>query len=512
MATSELKTRAMAWLPSSPATLLLLDEISDASGVKSHYFLSDDGVGCNDYEVSALMHLLSDHESYLTTTPSTGGRRTWSTLRSLSKAYRLALNECLRGWEQEDDKKENDDAGDASTNDKLSFELLQMAVPVLHLAEIFLLLPAVEATFEQYKKPMSIPGALTADTVRYLRLHHMADVYATVDEPTAVEEIFNSMQPEQVGEGLIYWKLIKTMVLRGCLENAWAFLSRHSLCRASFDTTLDDYNSAARKQDRQGFVALRSLLLSAPLPGGRTSEYDVVWGEEDEEDGLPESRDETVWLEGIPDSAYKLWGAGSRIDVDSDYPVIFQPNAAMKMHQNWSQYVRELQPVHNLKRRVPQLKSILDIMSGDLSHAAFDSWGEALCADLLYVRPNIRPHDISSRAAHFMSKIGPANPFNDVVLSIMDGNAGRAIRTMQGLGGGCGAALPATLVRIITNWRLCSSIQFSKLLSSFASYRRHYFAVCCARQRYYLPTKTRLLHFKPSCYLLLLLPFCRLWH
>ena len=51
---------------------------------------------------------------------------------------------------------------------------------------------------------------------------------------------------------------------------------------------LDDYQAAMLEQDRTGFKALEALLTSAPLPGGRTDEFDDDPTEQSEEKAFQE--------------------------------------------------------------------------------------------------------------------------------------------------------------------------------------------------------------------------------
>ena len=60
------------------------------------------------------------------------------------------------------------------------------------------------------------PGAATADTVRYLRLHHMAHPYEVAGDQ--VDPLLHSTQPELCGQ--VYSTLVRTLVLRGCLGDA----------------------------------------------------------------------------------------------------------------------------------------------------------------------------------------------------------------------------------------------------------------------------------------------------
>jgi hypothetical protein len=449
MSTAEQKSRrAVAWDPRSPATLLLPSvDASQAKddGFSMNTFLSHDGVGCNTHETSALMELLDAHDAYL---ESDVGSVT--ALRSLSKAYRKALCDCVQGWE--DELAAAKAAEDAEPSLEENLELLKIAYAVTHLSETFLLSPSSSDAFmDYYENTSNLPGATTADTVRYLRLHHMADARDFVDD-SLMDEIQNSLQPDQLDGGGTYWRLVESYLVRGCLEDVWAFLSRHSLFRRCIDErmeALDDYHTATLAEDREGFEALRALLLSAPLPGGRTDEFDAELdlGDDGEDMALEEEL-----LEGVPPSAHRLWESSGNSRESGDYPVNFEPQAANQMYQSWQQAVKGIPALNRLTRRVPQLQRVLAIMSGDFQGVEFDSWAEEWCAELLYKLPNLRLVDMNVRAARIMKKFESSTkgPFDEVILSVMKGNAGRAIEVMHELGGGSGAALPAVMVRFFS--------------------------------------------------------------
>lgn len=437
----------MAWDPRAPATLLLPTVNNNKDGAASSFSMnktiSHDGVGCNTHETSCLMNLLDANDVYL---ESKAGS---SVFKSLSKAYRKALCECLEGWDKELASKDDDADVEVPTE---SLELLKIAYAVTHLSETFLLLAPNDSVLDYYENTSLLPGAVTADTVRYLRLHHMGDASAGADE-SIVDQVLDSFHPDQVGDGTVYWQLIVNYLVRGCLEEAWALLSRHSICRRSFDDTieaLDEYHATTLAEDREGFLALRDILLSAPLPGGRNDEHDD--GNEEEESEESEEEEVQEYLEGIPTSAYRLWetGQASREGAGGDYPASFNPHAAQHVYRTWEQAVTALPALHKLKRRIPQLNNLLAILSGDFKGIDFDSWAEALCAELLYKLPNLRPDDMNVRAARVMEQYGASTKggFEEVVLSVMKGNAGRVVQVMYELGGGSGAALPAVIVSV----------------------------------------------------------------
>lgn len=432
------RIRPMHWDPLSPASLLL-PSTNDASEGDSQQvlrlerFLADDGVGCNDHETSALMKLLDAQEAYF----ASEELGEWNALKSLSKSYRRALRDCLKGWEEAAEK-----TSDAEANDEVNLELLKIVYAVTQLSEIYLLMPPSG----EYEDTATLPGAVTADTVRYLRLHHMQDAFSLAGDDTSIEDILESSQPEQLAG---YWKVVQTLVLRGCLDEAWALLSHHSICRRSFafpqNETLDEYHAATLAQDQKSFLALRAILLSAPLPGGRAEVDDAGLDEASNED----SESNETHIEEIPRSAYMLWES-SGSSVNNDFPVTYNPHAANSAYKTWKRYVKDTSLLDSLTRRVPQMQTILSILRGQFDGIVFGSWSEALCAELLYIRPALRPDDLHVRTARMMEKFGVAvsGSFDEVILSVMKGNAARVIQVLYDLGGGSGAALPATMVRV----------------------------------------------------------------
>lgn len=441
--------RAMAWHPRSPATLMIpsVDTTSGdtASTSQMDTFLSHDGVGCNDFETSALMELLDARDAYLQSDIGDA-----SAVQSVSRAYRKALADCVDGWEARltTDLERIEEDCDQDNKEQENLDLLKIAYAVTHLSETFLLTPSNDSFMaDYYENTSSLPGAVTAETVRFLRLHHMTDPRNLIDEPL-IDDIENSMQPDQLDGGETYWSLVESYVVKGCLEDAWALLSRHSLRRRAMEVLtlegLDEYQAATVSRDQEGFRALEALLLSAPLPGGRTDEFDADFVLDEDI-----SRQDEL-LEGIPPSSHRLWESNTSNRNSGDYPVMFQPNAALQVYHSWQQAVKALPEVQSLRRRIPQLDRILSVMVGDFSEIDFDSWAEELCAELLYKLPNVRLVDMHVRASKIMQKYEAdklLRHFQEVVLSVMRGNAGRVVEVMHQLGGGSGAALPAVMVR-----------------------------------------------------------------
>ena len=445
MTSTNSKPRAMAWDPRCPSTLLLPSVGEAKESFRMDTFMSHDGVGCNQQERSALMEVLDAYEAYLQSDIGSN-----ESLLSLSKAYRKALRDCVQGWESEIAGSEESEMQDGKLpSGQENLELLKLAYAVMHLSETFLLFPSGDNVMDYYENTSNLPGAVTAETVRYFRLHHMVEASDFIEEDV-VEELFDSIQPDQLDGGDIYWKLLERYLVRGCLEDAWALLSRHSICRYCSEArteTLDPYNAARIEEDREGFEALRAILLSAPLPGGRTDAYDssIDTGNDLNED------DGNEYIEGILPSAYRLWES-SNISRGSggDYPATFNHNLAYQVYQAWKQSVNGISALKKLSRKIPQLQGVLSILLGDFSGVTFESWAEEFCAELLYNIPNLKLIDMHKRAFRVMEKFEMKVPggFEEVVLSVMKGNGGRVVEVMHDLGGGSGAALPAVMVSV----------------------------------------------------------------
>jgi hypothetical protein len=383
----------MAWDPKSPSSLLIGNKKTNSFGFD--IFSSDDGVGANTYETSCLMKLVDSQSDFMSSKRS-------KSLVKLSQDYRRALRDCLSGWK----------------SDEEASELLQLTYAVTHLSEVFLL-----------TKDQHIPGRLTANMVQYLRLHHLEDIVGS----DSVDTLLQSARPDQAGGGSLFWKTLQSLIIRGNLDDAWALLSHHSACQRCWSNTevLDDYHASIRNQDRDGFTMLRAVLLSAPLPGGRTDLHD---------DGLEPSNDEdqdkTPLLDGVQRTDYQLWEATAVLG--------FNPQAAVAVHKRWRKAVVDLGPLSGLLRRIPQLATILNVLKGDFSTVVFNSWAERMCAELLYVRPDLRGDDLHTIAKRCMR----GEPLQEVIIGVMEGNAGRVVEALYRLGGSSGAALPATMVSL----------------------------------------------------------------
>lgn len=284
-------------------------------------FLSHDGTGCPAEETECLIRCLDSRDAWLTARKQQQSPSSLSSLALivLSMEYRVAMCKCLMQLQEKATRRL--DAADTTTaggNDAAretvsveegnNMELLTVTFAISHLAEVFLL-PSL-ATSEMITMPSTRyasnvqgdfinastagssrldgpAGSLTADTVRYLRKHHSKAVAFYTDMPH-VQAMLESDQPEyyrfsastpkDIIPGpfeLPYWNLVLQFVIEGNLSKAWTLLSQHSACR---HVELDEsYNFRNYERDispdRQAFEILQSILLSAPLPGGRGDMY-----------------------------------------------------------------------------------------------------------------------------------------------------------------------------------------------------------------------------------------------
>jgi len=344
--------------------------------------------------------------------------------------YRAALCECLMSLRNRGEARDGGDGADvggSAEEEGNNLELLSLTYAISHLAEIFLL-PSSSLSASKFgggsrggaddAAPSRLDGpagSLTADAVRYLRHHHTGG--STMDSP-AVRAMLESDQPEYYrfpssGDDDIvhggggpydrpYWNLLLRLVIRGELHDAWTLLSRCSACRraeeeatrASAET--EGERGADLGSEVEGFAALRALLLSAPIPGGRGDAYcddagiddrleeeslereDEEWtsgrqrvrGHDDdnmeEEDGEDPGDADELMIDGVPPHAYLLWEAlprracglralryrrdlrscGRARDADHverdapTMPEAYRPRAALNAFRNWQETVR----------------------------------------------------------------------------------------------------------------------------------------------------------------------------
>jgi hypothetical protein len=560
-------TRVFAlWDPCSPITLLLPSAITTATtdaattettssrsmvSIKGIYCST--GVNCNSYETKALLDILEYREEFqswvleerrqgnrgetTTTTPTITTSSSTTTnvfrkLRWLSQSYRKALSTCLFRSSQLDHNWDS--------NDDVAKELLKCMSAIMQLSEIFLVpYPISTNTIltDDYgiteddgmdlkddftaTKTISLPGSLTANTIRYLRVHHLPNKWHAL-QPTSstttpeddeeeshlrylLEEMLSSDQPEQwrgtttattaaitTESSSLYWKLIQSLVKRGCLKDAWYVLSHHSY----YDTNTANNNTTILTHHhhhhlQQGFLYLRAILLSAPIPGGRTDTLDDILPPWNRTEGQPqeqydtsfpivvqdeynEQEEEASLLTNIPSNAHEGWGCTTTKDTTGNdgAGTASGIRTSKSYYTLWSNLIATAYnesnpngPLSTLLQHIPELRwAVLDIISGQFltithstssSNINFDGWAEALCAELLYKHPMIRPEDIPIRAQATMEAYSSSSSFtsteemqqeeggdnfiNHIVLSIMKKDAGTAIDALHKFGGGSSA-------------------------------------------------------------------------
>jgi len=402
--------------------------------------------------------------------------------KALSKAYRRELVDCLQQWElrfQDNEAGSVEESKRDREKDEYSIELLKFTHTFYHLCETFLLDEEDEDEMSTAISGHSNAGIVTAGTVRYLRYNHMLDVnaYLGVD----MEQLLAMDQPEHYQpsssavDGNIstsmspYWFLLRKLVLRGSLDEAWAVLSRHSVCKRSnqiLSNAGGNYVDPSVKEDNEAFALIHALLLSAPIPGGRNDANDDCLGLEQDD------MEEDELLGGIPPDAYKQWDI-DMTSQDSEFNI----HSILNLYKSWKRTVIEMLKVHaplrNLARRLPMLQTcIFDVIVN--TPACFqddDSWSERLTAELIYVRPQISKDDVHIRASdhmEFCSGIGGrAEVMKDVetiIIQTMQGNAGRVIQALNEYGGASSAALPATMTALLCNLLVDSGkIELSEL-------------------------------------------------
>jgi len=541
--------RAIAWDTSSTASLAVAptpsttknnttttksnNEDNNSDGMNLDVFLSHDGTGIPPLEVECLLRCLDARDEYIrsnTTNNNNNNRKGGVSVKELSMEYRAALCECLLMLQ----KKEQDETSTTTAEEGNNIELLNLTYAISHLAEIFLL-PSMASASNNissyptnqsggfYDKSTALtkrldgpPGSLTADTVRYLRLHHTSKGGESLMDNPEVITMCNSDQPEYYKGKLSisgpyeypYWNLVLQFVITGGLSKAWTLLSYHSGCRYAEEEAINADTELSELGE--GFAALRSLLMAAPLPGGRGDMYSDDAGLDDylEEELLEKAEDEgidegdgeendvedpgdinTILINGISQNAYLLWenlprhadklrtlryrrdlrrcGRSDAIagSLESpSMPELFTVNAAVSAYHKWQETLRMTAFPSNgdegvmsvLFQRFPALGEILSILLGGSIPPSISnglSWSEVLLLELLYNRPNISPDDIVVRAANAMSKGNDKkSPMEEIILNIMKGSSGQVVTTIFTVcGGSSGAALPATMTSLLCN-------------------------------------------------------------
>jgi len=252
-------------------------------------------------------------------------------------------------------------------------------------------------------------------------------------------------------------------------------LERHSAYVDAMENKNEDstsYLSGSYQEIRDGFNELRYMMLRAPLPGGRTNRFDDGDNNnnEEEEETYDDADDGSgrFYELDVGPADYKYWDvlAGNYGD-DADETsmmmtaayggqYIGNDNPAFRAYDTWKNYVQQRRRNFPLSQQFPRIGTIMAYMSGDLSSARFETWQEKFCAELLYVNPKYCPRDFSIIIKRTMKSVAGGGRRSidrstkdkaNIMLNIIDGNAGKAIEIMSVMGGMSSAALPSTLVR-----------------------------------------------------------------
>lgn len=460
---SRVVAQPMGWDGRNPSSLLL-PNITDGRFMMNR-MAAESGVGCNEHELSALVKIISAHDDYMKLKQNalrTNSKTDWLSVTrlqtELATKYRSAIRDCLSDWQIALDEKfasSDQPPEDVDEDHELDhLKLLQVTYNIMHISDIFLPLLPSASSWDYHIDPYQKPGIATAATVRYLRYHHLDAAEEMVGNvnPSEIDEMMNSAQPEQFQKGRVYWEYIKILILRGCLEKAWFVLSKHSLYVVA--STIHNPDEFSMTEIYQDFSQLKEILLRAPLPGGRSEDYDDALQSEDKVD---EYIDEVNFfmddLDVLPldymywDTQYSENGFGN-LSMPTGNQVEFDEMTASQKHRSWSEYVKDIRPFFNLTRRIPQVDSILAILSGDFTGIRFSSWSQQVCAELLYRYPNSRPIEISNLTGRIVNfHLADDVPYDvATMLRVMEGDASSAIELVYAIGGAAGAAVPATIV------------------------------------------------------------------
>jgi len=435
------RVHAMFWEPQNPSRLTLVEPSADEAnggGVAVYPLLAESGVSCYEHENTALMKILMAHEEHFQSETSMT-----KSLKDLSQQYRAAVKDCLLKWNAENAEKWKLGEKDTSVQEECTaVELLREVYKIMHLSEIYL--PLTSPSFSENGDPFDIAGYVTADTVRFLRCHLIEP--ADFIDP-AVPDMIDSEYPEQFQGGL-YWRFMQKLVLHGRLESACKLVEAHSVYRSIMEAEETGQGSRESRAIAGWFRELQVVLLRAPLPGGRTGNFDDGLDNEQMlyDDGPEEIEDEGTY-DGMA-SDYKYWEVTGG-NLSGDYPLFFSAVTAKQTYQNWKEQVQQVRRHSRLMSRMPELDGVLALLEGDFSSVTFDSWAEQFLAELLYITPDLRPRNMSKRASALMRRYGAEKTSENLsTLSIMEGDAGEAIFQVYIQGGNSGAALPATLVSV----------------------------------------------------------------
>jgi len=444
------RRKAIAWSPSCPSSLSLLTPITE----KIQMAFSDGGLGCTQEEVSALLELMDARdvfESLLSENVIINPEE----ISKLASRYISILGNCIDEW--------NDRLDSSSTSDpekeeveRQNLDALTNMNSIIHLSSICLLSP----TFS------------IAAFVKYLRHHFVSNPLLTLFEggdDSALEQMLNSPQPEYFRGGDLYWNLIKSFLERGLLEDAWNVISHHSLYKQSTQHAQDQAQHHITQEEqeeialnRQGFECLYALLYSAPIPGGHSD--DAVDDDNDKQEEEGELVEDVELLPGVPRNAHKFWNNSQTLPAAYSYFV--------KWNTHLQNFIRGGLPGH-LQTRIPQLiPCVLMVLAGSSSSSSSSSinsamkskeqlqykWAHTILYEIMYIRPDLNFYRVCERTNAAMSH--EKSPWELMILSIMRGDAGEAVKATYSLGGGSSAALPSAVSALF-----CDLLTHANLLS-----------------------------------------------
>jgi len=166
------------------------------------------------------------------------------------------------------------------------------------------------------------------------------------------------------------------------------------------------------------------LLNCGAIPGGKCYSEEI----EEESFSYPLPFNSKSWL---------LWEKESNVYKANEYFL------------SWSNMAKQCL-YHGLRgrldKRIPKLRSILEILAGEDVNSNKKNWADVLLYELIYINPCILPKDVSARAKAAMSV---TKDDTCPELRIMSGDSGLAVKLLSELGGKNGAALPSTILALI---------------------------------------------------------------
>jgi hypothetical protein len=532
--------RPIGWDPSNPSALFIwlshnascnpqeesiaLPSSAPSSSLSPIYTLGADtgvvGGSCTTYELTALVRLIAAYETnglellpartmqkrldhhYVAasknnsaTTTNDSYAATCQSIRYQSQQYREAVQDCL-----------TESASAIGSNsgmiDPMGWDLMSKIHSILRLSEIYLLPTSTWTSSSSSSSNcagrdwLDCPGIATADTIRFLRRYELppveVDHSAGDDEDSRMDDDPRLQQQQQqhpiypidTDDKDVYWTLVVSLVRRGCLVDVWQVLQTHSLYRIALEgmqlTVMSDQDRSSSQSLLQDWEQIGSVLLTAPIPGGRSAEHDdettsMNGGEFDRDDYV-----DLTHVNGLDVSRcdFKFWDIPSESDDGptasfmGDYPIMFTPDAALQKYRLWREYVTHVRRTNRLCRQIPFLDEMFQMLCGDwtTNTFSFKTWSEQLCAELLYRTPDLRPRSIAARAAKLVKNYVESDDDNHAhpIVSIMQGNAGQAMSELYFLGGRSGAAVPTTVVSryVLVDERHCFIFRLSTLITT----------------------------------------------